>query len=234
MPGKELVILTEQNCLYESDGRFDYRGLISTTGIICQDLHSYEEVLEIDEFYAELIDDIITIKFKSPIIKQMQVMINLQTNNISNQYFQKTKECTHSIALSRVFHQAQFARKYEFKSISLNAVREAELFGYKVWGKFGFFMTNEEQKIKFREWALSKNYNFTCIDEVYLNPQAKSDWYNDGFGWTGKFDLSEGSRSWDVLIRVNEAFKEEKLQKLMDKINGVKGESEIEKAPRDS
>ncbi|MCE7056887.1 hypothetical protein LZF95_19565 [Algoriphagus sp. AGSA1] len=116
-------------------------------------------------------------------------------------------------------YQVKKAYEFKFKYIELLAdrcdhpsyyeddIRVESLIGYKIWGKYGFIMTEILAQKKFENLMRTQNLSFRMIGEIYEDTidgeNARNKWNDKGFPWFGIFSLDKDSSSFNTLFRSN-------------------------------
>jgi hypothetical protein len=64
--------------------------------------------------------------------------------------------------------------------------------GYITWGLFGFTMLENSQR-KYEKLCMSQDIHSTYLHDIIYTTGGRTFWEDNGFEWSGQFDLSEES-----------------------------------------
>jgi len=159
-------------------------------------------------------DEIIgfSIFISSPYFVIYQIKIDIINKIIKNDFIVSSR-LKSGVAKECLKHQVTIANIAGYKYITLLAALEPArtvgslkiepLVGYKIWGKYGFIMSNSTQAMDFKLMMQKIDPKFVIICDIYdgtpKGKEAVELWDKGGFPWLGQFDTSENSKSFQVL-----------------------------------
>lgn len=190
------------NCKRETG--YEWPQLIDLTGI-----NGIQDIKVLDKDVTVLID-----------IKNVHVIINneaiyiarklLRTKKrIENLYIiikhHKDQKCGYGSKI--LYNQVKHAKKYGFETLKCTAYKPEEHFreaqkhcvGYLIWGKLGYLMDSESLET-FNRFLTQYNIEARNLHHLQTEvPGGAELWEQNGFRWTGKFDLDDNSLSLKIL-----------------------------------
>ncbi len=182
----------------ESETGFDYQNIINLTGgipsggisgIVHKRLYfGGERILSQVETDQYIIERSINLKEKSIYNELMKV---------------KSGSKGRGIGLNLFLNQVKEARRLGFKYLYVSAAGSPEIKnmwnGYITWGKFGYKMSDSDHR-NFLDTMKKNNRTETNLYQLLSTNEGSKFWEENGEGWSGNFDLSDGSESMKNLL----------------------------------
>ncbi|KQB99206.1 hypothetical protein [Pedobacter sp. Hv1] len=106
-----------------------------------------------------------------------------------------------------VWLDAWFQKEPYLYEVAGKNIEEIPWTGYKVWGKYGFIMDEDERINLFVKAMKEQGHGEDYIHEIYMETEqsnmGKKTWSNLCLPWEGLFDLTESSLSHQILDGLN-------------------------------